>query len=104
MVKCYAHDQFRINLFTTLLLSLFTGHLDDNEKLRFIRYYCKITSVTLSDNKESLLPPSAPVSLLSVHVFVLFINTKLCIVHVRACVCVWLYLRHDCYMWLTYSI
>ena len=45
---------------------LFTGHLDDNEKLWFIHYYCKITSVTLSDNKESLVPPSAPVSLLSV--------------------------------------
>ena len=49
-----------INLFTVLLL--FTGHLDDSEKLWFIQYYCKITNVTLSD-KESLVPPSAPVSL-----------------------------------------
>ena len=57
------------SLFITLLL--FTDHLDDNEKLWFIHYYCKITSVTLSDNKESLVPPSAPVSLLSVRVFVL---------------------------------
>ena len=54
-------------------LLLFTDHLEENEKLWFIHYYCKITSVTLSDNKECLVPPSAPVSLLSVCVFVLLV-------------------------------
>ena len=63
-----------LNLCCIVIVS---GHLNDNEKLWFIHYYCKITSVTLSDNKESLVPLLAPVSLLSVRVFVLFVNGQL---------------------------
>ena len=61
-----------IDSFTLLLL--LAGNLDDGEKLWFIQYYCKITNVTLSD-KESLVPPSAPVSL-CLHVFAFCVNYR----------------------------
>ena len=44
-------------------VSIVTGHLDDNEKLWFIHFYCKTVNATLSDNKESTaLATSTPVS------------------------------------------
>ncbi|XP_065895478.1 serine/threonine-protein phosphatase 4 regulatory subunit 4-like isoform X2 [Dysidea avara] len=59
---CFKAVAFQIGRICDLL----KGHLDDNEKLWFIHFYCKTVNATLSDNKESTaLATSTPVSCVS---------------------------------------